>query len=391
MDRLAETRTILADLIAFPTISADSNLEAIAYIARHLEAAGARVEVLRDATGTKANLWASFGPEIDGGLVLSGHSDVVPVAEQPWSSDPFSLREAEGKLFGRGTCDMKGFIAACLALAPDLAEAAQDRPIHIAITHDEEVGCIGARALVDMLRARAIRPALALIGEPTSMQVVEGHKGVCEYTVRFSGSEGHGSAPDRGTNAVEFATRYITHLLSLRDDLKARAPEISAFEPPETTINIGALHGGHAHNVIPGMATLEWEMRPINDDDMAFVKSSVAAYCDTELLPAMRTVTPGADIQTETIGEVTGLVPMAENEIRDMVQRLTGANGAHCVPFGTEAGLFQQLGMQAVLCGPGSIDQAHKPDEFVEISQLEQCLEMLGKLARRHGRTGDAG
>ncbi|NIZ08723.1 acetylornithine deacetylase [Pseudooceanicola sp. HF7] len=385
MSKLEETTAILADLIGFATISSDSNLDAIAYIADHLATHGARVEVLRDPSGEKANLWASFGPEEDGGLVLSGHSDVVPVAEQPWTSDPFALREAEGRLYGRGTCDMKGFIAAVLALAPQLQAAANLRPIHIAITHDEEVGCIGARSLVEVLKARGIRPALALIGEPTQMQVVEGHKGVCEYTVRFTGSEGHGSAPERGTNAVEYATRYIAQLLSLRQELKARAPQNSPFEPPETTINIGALHGGHAHNVIPGYATLEWEMRPINEDDMAFVKTRVAEYCQAELLPQMRAVTPGAEITTEVIGEVTGLEPMPENRIRDMVQQLTGANGAHCVPFGTEAGLFQQLGIQAVLCGPGSIEQAHKPDEFVELDQLAQCLEMLEKLAILHG------
>ncbi len=386
MSAIDETKAILADLIAFPTISADSNLDAIAYCAERLERAGARVETFRDAGGDKANLWATFGPEADGGLVLSGHSDVVPVAEQPWSSDPFEMREAEGLLYGRGSCDMKGFIAAVLALAPRLAEAAQTRPIHVALTHDEEVGCLGARALVDLLAQRKLRPALALIGEPTLMQVVEGHKGVCEYTVRFSGSEGHGSSPALGVNAVEYASRYIAHLIGLRAELQARAPADSPFDPPETTINVGALHGGHAHNVIPGMATLEWEMRPINDADKQFVKSSVAAFCDDELLPRMRSVTPGADITTEIIGEVVGLEPMPENAVRDMVQTLTGANGAHCVPFGTEAGLFQQLGIQAVLCGPGSIEQAHKPDEFVAISQLEACLEMLDKLAHLHGR-----
>lgn len=384
MTDLATTKAILRELIAFPTISSDSNLDAVGYIAERLSAAGARVEVLRNADGTKANVWATLGPEVDGGLVLSGHIDVVPVADQPWTHDPFDMVERDGALFGRGTCDMKGFIAACLAMAPELARHCDDRPIHFAFTHDEEVGCLGAVDLVEVLRARPTRPALAIIGEPTLMQVVEGHKGVCEYTMRFTGSEGHGSSPEAGVNAVEYAARLIGHLTALRETLKARAPENSPFTPPETTINIGALHGGIAHNVIPGAATLEWEMRPINDADMAFVKSSVAAYCTRELLPAMRAIHPGAAIETEVIGEVVGLEPMEINAARDLCQHLTGHNGAHCVPFGTEAGLFQQLGMQAVLCGPGSIDQAHKPDEFVTLDQLSQCLDMLGRLGAVH-------
>ncbi len=384
MTDLATTKAILRQLIAFPTISADSNLDAVGYIAEQLRAAGARVEVLRNAAGTKANIWATLGPDVDGGLVLSGHVDVVPVTDQPWTHDPFDMVERDGALFGRGACDMKGFIAACLAMAPALAQHCRTRPIHFAFTHDEEVGCLGALDLVEVLKSRPTGPALAIIGEPTQMQVVEGHKGVCEYTTRFTGSEGHGSSPEAGVNAVEYAARLITHLTALRAELKARAPQDSPFTPPETTINIGALHGGIAHNVIPGAATLEWEMRPINDEDMAFVKTSVARYCEEELLPAMQATFSGAGIETEVIGEVVGLLPMAANDARDLCQHLTGNNGAHCVPFGTEAGLFQQLGIQAVLCGPGSIEQAHKPDEFVTLDQLAQCLDMLAKLGAAH-------
>ncbi|KAA2317142.1 acetylornithine deacetylase [Pseudooceanicola sediminis] len=389
MSDLETTIALLEALVAFPTISSDSNMDAITFLAGHLERSGARVEVLRDASGQKANLWATLGPEIDGGLVLSGHSDVVPVAEQDWSSDPFVMTRRNGRLYGRGTCDMKGFIAACVAMAPHLAKSARHRPIHFAFTHDEEVGCLGGRALVEALSQRGIRPAMALIGEPTQMQVIEGHKGCCEYTVRFSGAEGHGSAPDRGVNAVEYASRYIARLMQLRQDLIERAPQDSPFDPPYTTINVGALHGGHAHNVIPGAATLEWEMRPINDADMAFVKSRIDSYCRDTLLPQMRDVAADADILTEIIGEVAGLVPMPVNAMRDTIQRLTGANGASCVPFGTEAGLFQQLGIQTVICGPGSIEQAHKPDEYVEIDQLSQCLTLLHKLGAAHGAASD--
>ncbi len=385
MSDLDTTIALLGELVGFPTISSDSNMDAIAFLAGHLERAGARVEVLRDASGQKANLWATLGPEGDGGLVLSGHSDVVPVAEQDWSSDPFEMVARDGRLYGRGTCDMKGFIAACVAMAPEFAALPLTKPIHFAFTHDEEVGCLGGRALVETLSERGLRPAMALIGEPTQMQVIEGHKGCCEYTVRFSGAEGHGSAPERGVNAVEYASRYIARLMELRQDLMARTPEGSPFEPPHTTINIGALHGGHAHNVIPGAATLEWEMRPVNDADMAFVKSHIADYCEEALLPAMRRVAPRADILTEVIGEVAGLIPMPDNQMRDLIQRLTGANGASCVPFGTEAGLFQQIGIETVICGPGSIEQAHKPDEFIDIDQLAQCLALLRKLGVAHG------
>ncbi len=380
MSDLAQCRDILADLIAFPTVSADSNLSAICYIAERLEVAGARVEVLRDDSGTKANLFATLGPERPGGLVLSGHTDVVPVVDQPWQSDPFTMVEREGRLYGRGACDMKGFIAACLTQLDVLAEAAQARPIHFAFTYDEEVGCLGARDLVEVLKAREVRPAMALIGEPTMMQVIEGHKGCCEYTVTFTGAEGHGSAPERGVNAVEYASRYIQRLMELRAALVARCPEGSRFEPPHTTINIGGLHGGHAHNVIAGKAVLEWEMRPVVPEDMGFVKEEIAAYVADVLLPDMRRVAAQADISTEVIGEVAGLQPMDDNAARDLVFRLTGCNHAGVVPFGTEAGLFQDIGMSAVICGPGSIDQAHKPDEYVSLDQLTQCLAMLARL-----------
>ena len=380
---LGETVDTLARLIAFPTVSADSNMEMIAYLAGRLETAGARVEVMRDAGGTKANLWATLGPDTDGGIVLSGHTDVVPVTDQDWSSEPFVMRQQDGRLFGRGACDMKGFIAACLTVAPVLAARVRDRPVHFAFTHDEETGCIGAGHLVAELRARGLRPGLAIIGEPTEMRVVEGHKGCYEYTTEFNGLAGHGSAPDRGVNAVEYAARYVARLLGLREHLRARAPEGSRFEPPWSTINVGALHGGVAHNVIASRATLDWEMRPVIKPDADFVKQDLAGFVDDILLPAMRAVDPEAAITTHVIGEIEGLEPMPQNAARDLVAELTGANCAHVVPFGTEAGLFQSLGINAVVCGPGSIEQAHKADEFIALDQVQACLDMLHRLAKR--------
>ncbi|WP_380058586.1 acetylornithine deacetylase [Falsihalocynthiibacter sp. SS001] len=380
MSDLNRCRDILGDLIGMPTVSSQRNLPMIDYLAERLEDSGAVVEVHKNESGDKANIFATLGDDRDGGLMLSGHTDVVPVADQRWDTDPFKMHENEGRLYGRGTCDMKGFIAACLTKIDTLKAAARARPIHFAFTHDEEVGCLGAQRLVEVLKARKTKPALAIIGEPTMMQIMDGHKGCCEYTVSFTGAEGHGSAPERGVNAVEYAARYIARLLQLREALIARAPAEARFDPAHTTINIGRLVGGQAHNIIAGTAVLDWEMRPINRSDMEFVKSDLAAFTGDVLLPEMRRVAAHADISTEIIGEVAGLTPMDENAARDLVQTLTGANSVSTVPFGTEAGLFQGIGMDAVICGPGSIEQAHKPNEFIALEQLDQCLTMLDRL-----------
>ncbi|GAA0788014.1 acetylornithine deacetylase [Roseibium denhamense] len=383
MNALENTKSLLAELIGFPTVSSDSNLDMIKHLADRLSDCGAEVEIWHDETGTKANLFATLGPNRDGGIVLSGHSDVVPVTDQDWSSEPFRMEERDDKWFGRGTCDMKGFIAAAVAMAPKYAQLDLQRPVHFAFTYDEEIGCFGARALAETLREKGINPAVAIIGEPTSMRIIEGHKGCYEYTTHFTGLEGHGSGPDRGVNAVEYAVRYVSKLLELKADLQGRAPANSRFEPPWTTINTGALVGGVAHNVIPGKARVEWEMRPVQMSDADYVKDELHRFCAHNLIPAMQASHPDAGIEIEVIGEVDGLEPMDDNEARDLVMELTGANGADVVPFGTEAGIFQGLGMSVVVCGPGSINQAHKPDEYVSVDQMAQCLEMLGRLSAK--------
>lgn len=386
MTHLARTKQILADLIAFPSVSSDGNMDLIAYAARLLEDCGAKVDHIIAPCGTKANLFATLGPEVDGGILLSGHSDVVPVSDQQWASDPFQMVEKDGKLFGRGTCDMKGFIAATLAMAPLYAEKVTDRPVHFAFTYDEEIGCFGAQHLAEVLKERGLTPGVAIIGEPTEMRIIEGHKGCCEYTTHFHGLAGHGSLPDRGVNAVEYAARYVSKILELKDRLRAMAPADSPFEPPWTTINVGALNGGVANNVIPSNARIDWEMRPVQDGDADFVKAELARYCDEELVPQMRNVDPDAGIRLETIAEVAGLIPTEENEAKRIVSELTGANGADLVAFGTEAGIFQALGTDVVVCGPGSIEQAHKADEYLTLDQLQQCLKMLERLGDRlHG------
>ncbi|MDZ5696803.1 acetylornithine deacetylase [Chelativorans sp. M5D2P16] len=383
MADIARTRDILADLVAFPTVSADSNLGLIAYAGEILSEAGARLSIHHDESGTKANLFATLGPEGDGGIVLSGHTDVVPVEGQDWTGDPFRLREADGRLYGRGTCDMKGFIACCLAMAPVFAERTLKRPLHFAFTYDEEVGCFGARALMEDLKRAQIRPAAAIIGEPTLMRIIEGHKGCYEYTTEFRGLEGHGSDPDRGVNAVEYAVRYVSRLMALAEDLKARAPAESPFRPPWTTLQVGLMQGGAARNVIPGHCAVEWEMRPVQEADAAFVKDNIQAYIDAVLRPAMQAVSREADIVTHVVGEVEGLEPATRSEARRIVCELTGLTEAEVVAFGTEAGLFQSAGVSAVICGPGSIAQAHKPDEFVAVEQLSACLGMLERLTAK--------
>ena len=385
METIDQAISTLGDLIGFPTVSADSNLELIRYIHAYLEGAGADVDIHTDKSGTKANLFATLGPHVDGGIMLSGHTDVVPVDDQDWSTDPFVLHERDGRLYGRGACDMKGFIACVLATVPAFAEAKLARPVHFAFTYDEEVGCLGARALADVIRDAAIRPSLAIVGEPTFMRIIEGHKGCYEYSVRFNGVEGHSAMPELGVNAVDYAVQYVAKLMALRDALHRRAPEGSRFDPPWTTLQVGRFCGGTARNVIAGHCDVDWEMRPVRKADAAFVKSEIKTFVDNVLRPAMQEASPLADIVTTTIGEVDGLEPMPENQALRLVAELTGQAVADVVPFGTEAGVYQELGMSAVVCGPGSIDQAHKPDEFVAREQLEQTLAMLdglvGKLA----------
>ncbi|ADZ71071.1 acetylornithine deacetylase [Polymorphum gilvum] len=381
MTVLDETKAILADLIAFPTVSTDSNLDLIAYAGERLSACGARLALTRDETGQKANLYASLGPETAGGVVLAAHTDVVPAGDD-WTSDPFTLREAGGRLYGRGSCDMKGFLAAMLAMAPRYAALDLRHPVHLALTYDEEVGCFGARQLVADLAGHEMLPSMAIIGEPTMMRIIEGHKGSYEYTTRFSGLDGHGSDPDSGVNAITYAAKFISRLMEIGEDLKARAPAGSRFHPPWTTVQVGRIGGGTARNVIPRHCEIDWEIRPVQEADATFVKAALAAYCARDLLPRMRAVAADAGIETTVIGEVEALDARSDNPARDLVASLTGANSFDVVPFGTEAGLYQGLGLSVVVCGPGSIEQAHKPDEYLAVDQLEACLAMLSRLGR---------
>ncbi len=382
-DLLNRTISILDRLIGFPTVSADSNLELISFSATLLREAGARVSVSRDATGRKANLFATIGPDVSGGIVLSGHTDVVPADPAEWTCNPFQMREENGLLYGRGTCDMKGYIAAVLAKSQEYALLDLKRPLHVALTYDEEVGCFGARHLVEELQQSAIRPSVAIIGEPTEMRVIEGHKGCYEYTTAFHGTDGHASEPDKGVNAIHVAAAYISRMMELAENMKGKAgADSERYSPPWTTLQVGRIDGGSARNVIARHCAVEWEMRPVRTEDALQVKAALEAYCRDVLLPQMTSVYPDAEIVTEIIGEVAGLAVMPQNEARDIVTSLTGANLCDVVSFGTEAGLFQSLGLSVVVCGPGSIAQAHKPDEFLAVEQLDKCLAMLTGLEK---------
>jgi acetylornithine deacetylase len=381
-DALGRVKEILATLVGFPTISSEGNLDCIAYAHSLLAPLGAKLEVIPDDTGRKANLLATIGPDVDGGVILSGHVDVVPVEGQDWSTDPFRLTEYAGRLYGRGACDMKGFVACALAAAPSFAEAGLARPVHIALTHDEEVGCLGAPRLIAAMGALGRRPSACIVGEPTGMGLVEGHKGCFEYTTHFEGLEGHASRPDVCVNTVFYATRYVAEIMRLAGELRGRAPAGSRFDPAWSTLSVGRLEGGIARNVVPNRCAVEWEFRPVSRADVDFVWRRLLDLAEGVLLPEMQEVHPEAAIMTEVIGEVAGLDPVPGSAAVALAARLTGAAPASAgvVPFGTEAGLFQAAGIPTVVCGPGDIAEAHRPDESIGEDDLAACLAALDRL-----------
>lgn len=379
MTDLIKTIEIMDKLIGFPTISSESNLDCIDWIGGYLKSFGARCEITSETKG-KANIFATLGPDTDGGIILSGHTDVVPVEGQNWSSDPFKMKRKNNALFGRGTCDMKGFIAAAMAMVPKYSKLDLKRPIHFAFTYDEEVGCLGARVLVNQLIASGLKPSACIVGEPTSMRIIEGHKGMCEYTTEFRGVEGHSSQPDRCVNALEYAHRFINKLMEVRLELPEMAPEGSRFDPPHSTSSICACHSGTTHNVIPSQAEVEWEMRVVQRSDREWLRGQMECYVDEVLRPEMKEKSIIADIFETVCIETDGLEPKPDSEAVKIVQELTGGNSTEVVAFGTEAGLFSRAGISSVLCGPGSIEQAHKPDEYVTEEQMFSCLNMLERL-----------
>jgi acetylornithine deacetylase len=381
MPAALSTVDILDRLIAFDTISANSNLALIDWVADHLDGLGVPVRLVRDATGTKANLWATVGPDDRGGVVLSGHTDVVPVAEQPWTSDPFTLVRRDDRLFGRGTADMKGFVALCIAAVPDLKARRLRTPVHLAFTYDEEIGCFGARTLVADVIGNLPRPRLAIIGEPTEMRVVNSHKGGCRLRCTIRGVAAHGSQPQLGANAIVYAAELVRFVNDLDREFREAADPNSPFVPPFTSFNVGTIQGGVASNVVAPSCEVGFEFRAMPGTDPDAIVARVRAFLTAELLPRLKAEHPDGDIALVKTIDIQPLVPDPESEAERVVRHLTGANATHVVSFGTEAGVYQVNGIPAVVCGPGSIDQAHKPDEFIALDQLAKGERFLNAVA----------
>lgn len=372
---------LVKQLVAFDTTSRGSNLSLIAFVQEMLEGAGARVRLTYNGDKTKANLFASFGPEGGGGYVLSGHTDVVPVDGQEWSSDPFRPEERGGKLYGRGTADMKGFIGTALSLLDEIKAAPLKRPIHFALSYDEEVGCAGVPGLLDDLAGAGIKPALAIIGEPTEMRVVGAHKSGAVIHTNCHGREGHSSAPDKGANAVMMAGEFVAHLQTLGEELKQDRD--AHFDPPYTTVQANMIEGGTAVNVLARDARVTWEYRALPDRDPDAIVERAQQFASDTILPKYKTRVPEARIETRIHARYPGLVLDADSPALALAREISGANAVETVAYGTEAGLFQRAGIPAVVCGPGSIEQAHKADEFVALSELEACGKFLRRVIAR--------
>jgi acetylornithine deacetylase len=379
-EREVITTDLLERLVAMDTTSRSSNLELIAFVEALLDDHQVPHRRVLDPTGTKANLIARIGPAVPGGIVLSGHTDVVPVDGQPWTRDPFTLHAEGGRLYGRGTTDMKGFLASVLAAVPAAIAAPLTRPILLVLTYDEEIGTVGAPSAVDALLATEPRPAAVLIGEPTSMEVVNAHKGVRAFTTIVDGLDGHSSQPQRAANAIVAAARLASHL----DDLAAARREAAAdprFDPPYTTVNLATIHGGQAINIVPRRCELTWEYRPVPADDSFAIRDEVERYAAEVVLPQLRAATGVGEITTRTDAVAAALAPEHDGVAEALARELTGYGGpARTVPFGTDGGHFQAAGLSTVVIGPGSIEQAHTPDEWIEVSQLERCDAMLARL-----------
>lgn len=369
-----------ARLVEFDTISAKSNLDLIDFVEAYLESHGVPARRTADATGGKANLFATLGPEAAGGVVLSGHTDVVPVDGQPWTGDPFRAVERDGRLYGRGTADMKSFLAVALALVPEALAAGLKVPLHLAFSYDEEVGCLGVGGLIADVTKNLPQPRIVIIGEPTNMKLVNANKGIAGFRTSVIGKEAHSSQPQRAANAIVAAAELIGFLARLAEEKRDTGPKDGRFEPPCTTLNVGTVTGGNALNIVPRHASFAWEFRLVPGDDGEEIVTRFRRFAEQEVLPRLRRAAPEAEIVTEALARVPPLMPEPDSPAEALVRLLTGANRAETVCFATEGGLFQDAGFSTVICGPGSIDQAHQPDEFIELAQIEACEAFLRKL-----------
>ena len=379
-----ELYDVMAKLISFDTTSRNSNLDLIEWVKSYLAELGIDCILVPYEDATKANLYATIGPSDRPGIMLSGHSDVVPVDGQEWSTDPFALAEKDDLLFGRGTCDMKGFIAVCLAYARKFAEAELKTPIHLAFSYDEEVTCAGAKRLAEALNGFPIKPSMCIIGEPTGMQVVTGHKGGYSYECTLRGFEVHSSLAPQGVNAIQYACELISFIRGIADDHRENGPFAEGYDVGFDTLQTGTIKGGSALNIVPGECTFEFEFRILPETDKVALLKRITDFAHNELEPRMKAISPEASIHIEEYAAMPGFELDPGDDVISFVRSLAARNDDIKVAYQTEAGIFvQDANIPSVVCGPGHIAQAHKPDEFVSIEQLQLCCQFMDRLLER--------
>jgi acetylornithine deacetylase len=380
-DRRERIRKLLSDLVGFDTVSDRSNLPLIAYIENYLAGFGITGRRLLDATGQKASLWVTIGPQDRPGIVLSGHTDVVPVERQPWTGDPFKMAERDGRYYGRGTTDMKGFVAVCLAMVPEIRSADLKMPIHLAISYDEEVGCVGVRPMLREIGKAPVKALGCFVGEPTQMQIIIGHKGKHGVRATFRGKSCHSSIAPQGVNAVEYAAELITEVRRRADRLANEGARDELYDVAHTTLLTSIAQGGTALNIVPDECVLEFEARGLGMHESKEVTDAIVAWAKAEIEPRMRKRDPGCGIAFEEILEYPALDMKPDHPLVALAKQLSGRNSHGKVSFGTEASLFVDMaGIPTVVIGPGSIEQAHKPDEFIEIAELAKCAGFIERL-----------
>jgi acetylornithine deacetylase len=372
---------LLGRLIGFATVSRDSNLELIVFIRDYLAELGVQSELFYNPERTKANLFATIGPLDRGGVVLSGHTDVVPVDGQAWIMEPFRLTERDARLYGRGTADMKGFIASVLAAVPVFLKRPLKMPVHLAFSYDEEVGCLGVRPMLAQLAQRPHKPRLCLIGEPTELKPVLGHKGKLAMRCHVKGASCHSAYAPYGVNAIQYAARLIGRLEEIGSELAQPEHHDERFDPPFSTVQTGVIKGGRALNIVPAECEFDFEVRALPGFNAEQVSDKLQTYAEAELLPRMRAVQDDTDIRLQPLSAYPGLATSPDSEAAQLLALLSGSSEFGTVAFGTEGGLFNEAGIPTVVCGPGSMDQGHKPDEFISLEQLAGCDAMLARLA----------
>jgi acetylornithine deacetylase len=382
MQDIGAQKEWLARLVAFDTTSSKSNLPLIDDVEAYLKSHGATTYRVYNDDRSKANLYAVLGPVVEGGVILSGHTDVVPVDGQDWSTDPWSVVEKDGRIYGRGTCDMKAFSAIALSLAPEMAAANLKRPVVFALSYDEEVGCLGAPHMIAEIKGKLPAPSAVIVGEPTMMKVIDGHKGIASFRTTVTGYTTHSSQTDRGVSAVEAAAKLIAKLSAMRESRERSADAESPFSPPHTTMTVNVVHGGTQLNIMAGECYFEWDCRAVPGDVAADVLEEFSAYA-VGVQAEMRAKAAGCRVETTQLTNAPPLAPTPENTAADLAKSITGLNSTDVVSYAAEAGQFQEAGFSTVICGPGSIDQAHQPNEFVSLDQIAEGTVFLRKLIER--------